>query len=303
MPIKEMFQGFCMALADSVPGVSGGSIAFIMGFYEKFIGSLNGIFSRDRNERREGFKFLIKLFAGWIIGMGLAVVALSNLFETHIYGISSLFLGFILVSIVVMMADPEMRRQQRGLAKWICLAAGAALVVVITVLHPNSNAALTGLSPASAIYIFIAGAAAISAMVLPGISGSTLLLVFGLYLPVIHGLKAAMTMNFSAVPGLIVLIMGIVVGAALISKWVKKAFETFPIPTRYAIIGMMIGSLYAIAQGPTTLSHPMPAMSLQSFNPVCFIVGIALVAVLEIVSHPSAFRDLILTVKGRGSNE
>lgn len=44
MPIKEMFQGFCMALADSVPGVSGGSIAFIMGFYEKFIGSLNGIF-------------------------------------------------------------------------------------------------------------------------------------------------------------------------------------------------------------------------------------------------------------------
>jgi putative membrane protein len=61
MPIKEMFQGFCMALADSVPGVSGGSIAFIMGFYEKFIGSLNGIFSRDRNERREGFKFLIKL--------------------------------------------------------------------------------------------------------------------------------------------------------------------------------------------------------------------------------------------------
>ena len=198
MPIKEMFQGFCMALADSVPGVSGGSIAFIMGFYEKFIGSLNGIFSRDRNERREGFKFLIKLFAGWIIGMGLAVVALSNLFETHIYGISSLFLGFILVSIVVMMADPEMRRQQRGLAKWICLAAGAALVVVITVLHPNSNAALTGLSPASAIYIFIAGAAAISAMVLPGISGSTLLLVFGLYLPVIHGLKAAMTMNFAA---------------------------------------------------------------------------------------------------------
>ena len=110
MPIKEMFQGFCMALADSVPGVSGGSIAFIMGFYEKFIGSLNGIFSRDRNERREGFKFLIKLFAGWIIGMGLAVVALSNLFETHIYGISSLFLGFILVSIVVIWVLSSVRR-------------------------------------------------------------------------------------------------------------------------------------------------------------------------------------------------
>ena len=110
MPIKEMFQGFCMALADSVPGVSGGSIAFIMGFYEKFIGSLNGIFSRDRNERREGFKFLIKLFAGWIIGMGLAVVTLSNLFETHIYGISSLFLGFILVSIVVIWVLSSVRR-------------------------------------------------------------------------------------------------------------------------------------------------------------------------------------------------
>ena len=95
MMVTEGFNGFCMAIADSVPGVSGGTVAFIMGFYDKFIGSIHDLVFGAIAEKKKAIAFLVKLGIGWVIGMGLAVVVLSSLFESHIYMISSLFIGFI----------------------------------------------------------------------------------------------------------------------------------------------------------------------------------------------------------------
>ena len=82
--IKEAIGGFCMALADSVPGVSGGTVAFIMGFYDQFIGSVHDLAFGKMEDKKKAIAYLIKLGIGWIIGMGLAVVILSALFESHI---------------------------------------------------------------------------------------------------------------------------------------------------------------------------------------------------------------------------
>ena len=80
-------RGFFMALADSVPGVSGGTIAFIMGFYDKFINSLDDIIYGDKNKKKEAIKFLIKLGIGWVIGMGSAIIILTKLFESNKVGV------------------------------------------------------------------------------------------------------------------------------------------------------------------------------------------------------------------------
>ena len=101
------FRGFCMALADSVPGVSGGTIAFILGFYDKFINSLNDLFYGGMTEKKEAIIFLIKLGIGWIIGMVLASLVLTSLFEKEIYNISSLFLGFIVFSIPLIIKEEK----------------------------------------------------------------------------------------------------------------------------------------------------------------------------------------------------
>ena len=86
-----------MALADSVPGVSGGTIAFILGFYDDFINSLNTLVSKNsKDEKKKAIKFLINLGIGWVIAFLLAVLFISSLFESHIYEISSLFIGFII---------------------------------------------------------------------------------------------------------------------------------------------------------------------------------------------------------------
>ena len=81
--LVKMFHGFCMALADSVPGVSGGTVAFILGFYEKFIDALHGLFGKDNGARKAAVLYLAKLGVGWCLGLCLSVVALNDLFQTR----------------------------------------------------------------------------------------------------------------------------------------------------------------------------------------------------------------------------
>ena len=88
--LMKFIGGFCMALADSVPGVSGGTIAFLLGFYDEFINSLNDLVYGTWKERKRALSFLIKLGIGWIVGFGMAVLILTAVFESHIYQVSSL---------------------------------------------------------------------------------------------------------------------------------------------------------------------------------------------------------------------
>ena len=76
--IINFIRGFCMALADSVPGVSGGTVAFLLGFYDKFIQSLNDIFAGNKAQRLEAVKFLAKLLVGWLVGFCSAVLVLTS---------------------------------------------------------------------------------------------------------------------------------------------------------------------------------------------------------------------------------
>lgn len=270
--LLNFIRGFCMALADSVPGVSGGTIAFLLGFYDKFIGSLDNLISGSKEERKEAIFFLIKIGIGWIVGFVLAMLVLANIFESHIYLVSSMFLGFVLFSIPIVAL--EEKEVLKGKYKNIIFTIiGAGLVILISVFNPAADVNVSSLTFGSGVYIFIAGAIAITAMVLPGISGSTLLLIFGLYLPIVTAVKEFLHMNFAYFPALLVFGLGIIVGVVSIIKLIRMCLEKFRSQTIYAILGLMIGSLYSIVQGPTTLDVPQPAMSLQTFSILFFIIG------------------------------
>ena len=96
--VLTAFHGFCMALADSVPGVSGGTIAFILGFYDRFLDALHQLFGKDKDARRAAVRYLLQLGLGWVVGMVASVAALAELFASQVYFMSSLFLGLTLVS-------------------------------------------------------------------------------------------------------------------------------------------------------------------------------------------------------------
>ena len=280
----DAFRGFCMALADSVPGVSGGTVAFILGFYDKFINSLNNLISGNKEERIDAIKFLAKLLSGWVVGMILAVLLLSNVFESHIYAVSSLFLGFIIFAIPVIIK--EEKESIKGKYVFIIFTIiGIAIVAAITYFNPVSGEGasvdISSLNIGLCIYVFISAMIAISAMVLPGISGSTLLLIFGLYIPVINAIKELLHLNLSYLPVLIIFGLGLITGILLIIKLIKKALEKYRPQTIYLIIGLMLGSLSAIVMGPTTLDIPKAPMSVSTFSIIFFIIGGAIIFGLE----------------------
>lgn len=278
------FRGFCMALADSVPGVSGGTIAFILGFYDKFIGSLNNLIYGKKEEKKKALFFLIKIGIGWVIGMILAVLVLSSLFQKHIYGVSSLFLGFIICSIPLIIKAEKDSLKGRYF-NLIFTAIGIVVVALITYFNPiageETAVNIANLNLGLGIYIFIAGMIAISAMVLPGISGSTLLLIFGLYIPIVSAIKEILHLNFESLPAIVIFAIGIIAGILLVIKLIKIALEKFRSQTIYCIIGLMIGSLYAIVMGPTTLDIPQEPLSFGTFNILTFIIGGAVIFGLE----------------------
>ena len=283
MFIIQFIRGFCMALADSVPGVSGGTIAFLLGFYDKFIDSIDDLLTGTKEERKDAFVFLIKLGIGWISGFVIAVLILTSVFESHIYYISSLFIGFIIFAIPIIFREEKNCLTAKKSAILFVLI-GIAIVTAITYFNPSSGGegvSLEHLTPGLALFVFFAGMIAICAMVLPGISGSTLLLIMGLYLPVVTAIKDILHLNFAAFPTVFIFGCGVLVGIFGVVKLIRKALDHFRAQTIYLIIGLMLGSIYAVVMGPTTLEVPQPAMTLHDFNILFFVIGGALIIGLQ----------------------
>ncbi len=275
--ILNMIRGFCMALADSVPGVSGGTIAFVLGFYDQFIDSLNSLVSGTKEERKVALIFLGKLGCGWVIGFVSSVLVLNKLFLSNIYDLSSLFIGLSIFSLPIIINE-EKKVLQEKYSNVIFTFLGIALVVLITYFNPANSGTETeininSLSLGLGLYIFVAAAIAISAMVLPGISGSTLLLIFGLYVPIITAIKEFLKMDFSYFNVLCVFGLGIATGILCVIRTVKNALHKHRSRAIYLILGLMIGSIYAIVLGPTTLKVPKPAMDFSTFSIIFFLLG------------------------------
>ena len=277
--IKEGISGFCMALADSVPGVSGGTVAFIMGFYDRFIRSIDTLVFGQRDRKINALRYLIKLGIGWAIGMISAVLVLSALFENHIYTVSSLFIGFIAGAIPLIVKEEKDSIRQASKGMIFCLL-GIVLVAGITWLNGQAGSSAMDLSQFSiglGIKLFLIGMIAISAMFLPGISGSTLLLIFGAYIPVITAVRGFLGMDLSYVPCLMFFGFGVLIGAVTVVKLIKICLEKYRPQTIYMILGMMLGSFYAIVMGPTTLSVQQAPLGLGNFQFIAMVVGLVLV--------------------------
>ena len=275
-------DGFFMALADSVPGVSGGTVAFILGFYDKFIVSLDNLFRGDIKKKKESLLYLIKIGIGWVFGLVLAISFLASLFTNYIYEMSSLFIGFIIFAIPVVIKD-ELPSLKINFTKILFFFFGLALVIIITYLNRNVGETfnINSFNIATIIYVFLAAAVSISAMILPGISGSTLLLIFGIYIPIVTKIKNLLHFDFSVLPILIVFGLGMLFGIVFFTGFLRKNLEKHRGATISSIIGMMLASVYAIAMGPTTLEDPQKYLTLASFKWWYFVLGGIIILSIE----------------------
>lgn len=280
--------GLLMALADSVPGVSGGTIAYVLGKYDDFIGSIAELGSlKNKNEKKKAIIFLIKLLSGWIIGMLISMLVIANLFRTRTYELVSLFLGFVIISIPFIIKEERIIKDIK-LSSIISLLIGFILVISITLFSNNLVDLNTSNKLLLYLYVFIVGAIAICAMVLPGISGSTFLLIFGLYVIIVTAVKNTLKFNFSQIDIVLVFGIGVIIGLLLFTKLVRYLLNNYRNLIVNFIIGLMFGSIYAIIMGPTSLTDEitkqnlnLDSLNFNNFSILWFIVGMLVIVILE----------------------
>ena len=245
--IMVAVKGACMGAADVIPGVSGGTIAFIMGIYDEFVGSLASI-------NAEALRLLFKgrFAAFWkhingsfllslVIGIGISIIALAGLMQMLLSDFPiqtwAFFFGLIVASSLFII---------RGISGWklregLLLVFGILLGAVICTLSPTQT-------PDGLWFIFLSGALAICAMILPGISGSFILLILGKYeyvLGAISGLVAGVD------PGRNLLILGVfglgaIIGILAFSRFLHWLLARWQKETMIVLAGFIIGSLVKI---------------------------------------------------------
>ena len=142
---------------------------------------------------------------------------------------------------------------------------------------------ISALSFVKGIYVFVVAAIAISAMVLPGISGSTMLLIFGLYVPIMSAIRGFLHLEFKYIPILIIFGLGILTGIFTSVKLLRTGLEKFRSQMVYLILGLVIGSMYAIVTGPSTLETPQLVMTFATFKVGYFILGGGILSGLQLL--------------------
>ncbi len=278
--IYVYFSGLLMGIADTMPGISGSTITYILGVYEELINSLSNLFKK--NYFVKSFSFLLKIGLGWLTGAIISILVISNSVDNNIYFITSLFLGLVISSIpITFLTIGGSFKIKKN--KIIYAFLGFLLVILIFIFGNSINQSIDiNNNILMSIYIFVVAMVAISSMLLPGISGSTILLIFGLYYPLILNLEQLLKGNFQNIYYIVVFGLGVIVGLFTVAKLISKLFQKHKENTMYFIQGLLIGSLLPIISAPTTIKDAnYNALSFKTFEILPFIIGIAVLILLN----------------------
>lgn len=239
-----VLKGVAVGIAMLIPGISGGTLALMLGIYEDTIESVAGI----RKHFKDSILFLIPLAIGALLGY-LALVKLVSLGLTYIpIPTITLFVGFIIGGL------PSIFRNVKGakinVPNVLCLVIAFVLAAGLGVLSQNLGLSvkIEDVNIWSYILILVGGILAAFALVVPGISGSAVLLALGLYeLVVIVSIPNVIKFNFANyLPITLVFAVGALIGLLCITKLMKFLLKNHTIPTFFAIIGFIIGSIFSV---------------------------------------------------------
>ena len=240
------WRGFFMGIAEVIPGVSGGTIAFITGIYERLLNAIKAFdFALVSMLFRGDFKaawakidgvFILSLVAGMVVGIVSGVFGVTYLLEQYPEVLWSLFFGCILASIPYIFSQIS-KLSAINIALFIASAVLAAFICMQKPIVGSENA----------IYVMMAGAIAISALMLPGVSGSFMLVLLGLYTTIIPSLKMFLTtFDFAYAKVVVFFGLGCIVGLVLFSRLLSYVYNTYRDGTLAVLCGFMLGSIIKV---------------------------------------------------------
>lgn len=238
MEWKNIYRGLVIGTSDIVPGVSGGTIAVLLGIYDRLIAAITGLISK---EWKKHLQFLLPL----VIGAGIALFSFSHLvnwlLDNHGRTTFYFFIGLILGSLPYLFKESKLQQHIEN-KKYITLLVIGIILINFLPLDPTGGAVVDERTFGMYVILFFSGFLASAAMILPGISGSFVLLVIGMYHTIIHALTEV------EIPVILVVSAGIAIGILTMSNIINYFFNKFYLETYSFIIGLVIGSVILIAR-------------------------------------------------------
>ena len=280
-PVKDGLTGMAIGTAIIVPGISGGTIALIFGAFQRIVDAVDNLFTK---KFFASLLILLPFLIGSIVAVAALVFPFQLAFEYCLFSIVCLFAGFILGSIPRL--TDELKGQETTKKNIIQLLIGfliAGIIGVFSVIfHFNERIDLLFAERPWYLYliIFVVGVFGASGLIVPGFSGSMLLMIIGFYEPILK------LVNFSDLgPNLLlgfVFALGVLVGFIILSKLMSSLFEKHRTSTLYVVLGFIFGSLISIFVNSKMFSYIGAGLSLLDciLGPVLLIVGLLLSALM-----------------------
>jgi len=265
--IKSFLKGMVIGIANIIPGVSGGTMMVSMGIYDKLIHCITHLFS----EFKKSVLFLLPIAVGMVVAIAASSFGLTYLFDHFPLQTNLLFVGLILGGLPAIWGKvkAESKNTRTHAGHIIAGILFFGIVVGLAALgEVEGNAADLSFGVVNVIKLFGVGVIASATMVIPGVSGSMILMLMGFYHPILNAIKdfftalAALDME-GILAGCSILIpfgIGVVAGIFGIAKLVEIIFERFPLYAYWAIIGLIISSPVAIF----LMMEAVPALTVLS---------------------------------------
>lgn len=265
-------KGVAIGAVDIIPGVSGGTMALILKIYDKILGQLQKInLNLLKNFLRGRFKLVFtqidgKFLVALILGIASAIFSLSHLIswglEKYPGYLFSLFFGLIIASSILLIPKDSLK-----IKPILFLILGLILAFLITSLSPANT-------PETYLFIFLSGAIAICAMILPGISGSFVLLLLGKYQFMLEAIKNPLAAHNIII--IIIVVLGCIIGLLSFSRFLNFLLKKYYTPTLMLLIGFMLGSLNKIWPFKIEGQNVWPAINQEFF----ISLGLAIIGIL-----------------------
>lgn len=247
--IKNVLKGMVIGIANVIPGVSGGTMMVAMGIYDKLIHCITHLFS----ELKKNVIFLAPIALGMVLAIIGSSFTIEKMFEVFPFQTSLLFVGLVVGGLPAMWKNVKGKKIEVG--HMITCVFFLALVVGMALLgEKEGNAADLSFNIVNAVKLFAVGVIAAATMVIPGVSGSMVLLLIGYYNPILSAIngfiRAAVSFDMPAIlTGVGILApfgIGMVVGIFAIAKLIEIIFAKFPLYAYWGIIGLIVASPFAI---------------------------------------------------------
>lgn len=241
--IKLILKGMLIGIANIIPGVSGGTLMITLGIYEQIINTISHFFSNIKNN----LKFIIPLGIGMVLSILLFSKIISIGLEKIPFATTLFFIGLILGGIPLLWK--KVKLNSRKLSNILVFFITFLIVTIFAFLKSdNFIVSFTNLNITSIIMLFLVGMISSSTMIIPGISGSFVLMLLGYYEPIINTIKSLTNFNLLG-HNLLILMpfgIGIIIGIILVAKLIEFLLKKYEVKTYYGVLGFVLASMIAI---------------------------------------------------------